>query len=293
MLLKKVTDQLIEQPWLDAAAEPVQRTIVSAYNAGGSVGRQVRDFLHGTWLGHPLHPILVAIPIGAWSVSAVLDALALLTGREDRGAAADAALAIGLVGALAAAPTGATDWQHAYGKARPTGLLHATLNWTAIGLNGASWLLRRRGNRGAGRTLSFLAYGGLLVAGYLGGELSYQQQMGVDHTGDETAPEDWVAVLPESELLPDTPTRVETESMPVLLVRRAGQVYAMAETCSHQGGPLSEGELTEDDGIRCPWHGSCFALEDGRVLEGPAVFPQPYLDTRVRAGQIEVRGAQG
>lgn len=71
----------------------------------------------------------------------------------------------------------------------------------------------------------------------------------------------------------------------------------MAERCSHLAGPMSEGEFCDKNGepaLRCPWHGSCFALRDGRVLEGPATHPQPVLETRVRNGQIEVRfNAQG
>jgi nitrite reductase/ring-hydroxylating ferredoxin subunit len=83
--------------------------------------------------------------------------------------------------------------------------------------------------------------------------------------------------------------RVEAYGMPVLLARRGGRIYAIGETCAHMGGPLSQGEL-EDSTVRCPWHGSRFALDDGRVLEGPAVHAQPVLEARVREGQIEVRG---
>jgi nitrite reductase/ring-hydroxylating ferredoxin subunit len=76
--------------------------------------------------------------------------------------------------------------------------------------------------------------------------------------------------------------------MPVLLVRRGERIYAIGETCAHLGGPLSEGKL-EGASVRCPWHGSCFSLEDGRVLEGPSVHAQPVLDARIHNGQIEVR----
>ena len=73
-----------------------------------------------------------------------------------------------------------------------------------------------------------------------------------------------------------------------MLIRRAGRIYALADSCAHLGGPLSEGQV---DGlsIRCPWHGSRFDLEEGGVLEGPSTFPQPCFEIRVRAGQIEVR----
>lgn len=73
-----------------------------------------------------------------------------------------------------------------------------------------------------------------------------------------------------------------------MLVRRDGRIDALAETCSHLGGPLSEGKL-ENGAVRCPWHGSEFNLESGTVVEGPAAFPQPHYETRVADGRIEVR----
>ena len=60
--------------------------------------------------------------------------------------------------------------------------------------------------------------------------------------------------------------------------------------CAHLGGPLAEGTV-RDDSLECPWHGSRFALEDGRVLDGPATQPQPCFETRVRDGYVEVRRA--
>ena len=73
-----------------------------------------------------------------------------------------------------------------------------------------------------------------------------------------------------------------------MLVRRRDSIFALRDTCSHLGGPLSEGRL-EGNGIVCPWHGSKFCLEDGKVLNGPAVFPERCFDVRVRDGKIEVR----
>ena len=126
------------------------------------------------------------------------------------------------------------------------------------------------------------------VAAYLGGHLVFKEKIGVDHTADYSPPEDFVPVLAETELRENELRRVVANGMPVLLVRRAERVYAIAETCAHLGGPLSEGKL-EDATVRCPWHGSRFSLDDGRVLEGPSVHAQPVLEVRVREGQIEVR----
>jgi nitrite reductase/ring-hydroxylating ferredoxin subunit len=98
-------------------------------------------------------------------------------------------------------------------------------------------------------------------------------------------------VLAVADLNENEPRRVEAGGVPVVLVRQGTRIFALADTCSHLGGPLSEGTL-EDCSIRCPWHGSRFALDDGRVLDGPATNPQPHFDVRVRGGQIEVRVAQ-
>ena len=116
----------------------------------------------------------------------------------------------------------------------------------------------------------------------------YEHRVGVDRTAGEPFPEEFAAILAESKLPDGTPTRAIHEGVPILLVRRGERLFAMAETCSHFSGPLSEGKLVGDS-IVCPYHSSRFALDDGRVLDGPAVHPQPCLEARVRNGQIEVR----
>jgi len=125
-------------------------------------------------------------------------------------------------------------------------------------------------------------------AAHLGGKLVYEHRVGVDRTDGQVLPDNFVGVLPEAQLGDDKPTRAMAQGVPILLVRRAGRLFAMADTCSHFGGPLSEGKLM-DDCIECPLHASRFALEDGHVIDGPAVHPQPILDIRIRDGQIEVR----
>jgi nitrite reductase/ring-hydroxylating ferredoxin subunit len=76
--------------------------------------------------------------------------------------------------------------------------------------------------------------------------------------------------------------------VPIVVFRRNGRLSALANRCTHRGGPLDEGELTEE-GIVCPWHGSCFRIEDGAILRGPATAPQPSFEVRQHAGKIEVR----
>jgi nitrite reductase/ring-hydroxylating ferredoxin subunit len=118
--------------------------------------------------------------------------------------------------------------------------------------------------------------------------LVYEQGIGVDRNQGQALPEKFVPVFSESELGDGELKRAEHDGVPILLVRRGKRTFALAEKCSHLGGPLSEGKL-RDNSVQCPWHGSRFSLEDGQVLDGPAVHPQPCLEARVRNGKIEVR----
>jgi nitrite reductase/ring-hydroxylating ferredoxin subunit len=183
-----------------------------------------------------------------------------------------------------------TDYQHVDPPARRVGLVHGLINVASVILFGGSLIARRKGNRGVGRSLSTLGYVLSAAAAQLGGDLVYSYKIGVDHTSSEKLPADFMPVLPESDLREAKPTRAQHEGTPILLVRRGAQIYAIAETCSHLGGPLAEGEL-DGDVIQCPWHGSRFSLRDGHVVDGPAVHPQPCLEARVRDGQIEVKKA--
>ena len=111
-----------DQPALDQIAEPLGQAVRSAFEAGGSVGRQAKDALHGVWLGHPLHPVFTDVPIGAWTTALALDAAA--NGDPAMRRAATFAMGVGLAGAVGAAVTGLTDWSETQGQSRRTGLVH-------------------------------------------------------------------------------------------------------------------------------------------------------------------------
>ena len=275
-------------PQLKPIEENLQKLVHKAFATGGEGGQAVKNFLNGTWLGEPLHVVLTDIPIGAWTVALVCDGLDLMSNKREFALAADASIGIGLVGAIGAAVTGVTDWQDADAPARRLGLIHGLLNVSATALFVTSLVLRKKKSRTNGHVSAVLGYAVMSVAAHLGGKMVYEYRVGVDRTDGEAFPQDFVAVMPESDLTEAKPTRAEHDGVPILLVRRGDQIFAMAETCSHFSGPLSEGKLVGDS-IVCPWHGSRFALEDGRVLDGPAVHPQPCLQVRVRNGQIEIR----
>jgi len=252
----------------------------------------VKDALHGVWLGHALHPLLVALPIGLWSGASLLD---LTTGKSGR-PAARRLVGAGLLCVVPTAASGLADWSEigAFKRPKRVGLVHAAANTATTLLYGASWLARRRGDQARGRELALLGATGLMVGGYLGGHLSYSQGVGVNRNADEQSkPREWTDAAAEDDVPEGRLHRVEVKGQPVVLSRFAGQLQALGATCSHYGGPLDEGELTSDDDGRacvvCPWHGSQFRLSDGGVARGPATSPQRSYEVRSVGGRLQVR----
>src|SRR5512142_1209240 len=190
MAAEHPVDLVERQNWIEPVAEGLQKAVAGAYQAGGGPGRAIKNFLHGTWLGHPLHPVLTDIPIGAWTAAAVLDAMDTKTRRLS--AAADGAIAVGLAGAAGAAVTGLTDWQHTTDEDRRVGLSHGLLNTTAFALYATALAMRRNGSRDAGRVLAGVGFVVSLGAAYIGGHLVYKKRLGVDHAPRPDAWDDFV-----------------------------------------------------------------------------------------------------
>lgn len=289
MNVNKIVEAVQSPAIVEKAASAIQPAVLSAFEKTGKPGKTVKNFLHGTWLGHPLHPILTDIPIGAYTVTTVLD-MVELCGDDSVKNGADASLAVGLAGAMGSAVTGITDWTGTSGQNRRIGMVHAALNVGATLLNVASLTLRRkRSTRNIGIGLSFASYAVTAFSAYLGGHLVYGQQMGVDHTaGLGVYPLNFTNVYRDEDLKEGEMVCAKAGEIPVLLVRKNRKIYALVNTCSHLGGPLNEGELLNNC-VKCPWHGSVFSLETGDVIEGPATEAQPKFDTRVRNGMIQVR----
>ncbi|MGH9116083.1 MAG: Rieske 2Fe-2S domain-containing protein [Acidimicrobiales bacterium] len=255
----------------------------------GAAGRAtrpdpVKSALSGTWWGHQLHPMLTDLPIGAWVMAGALD----YTGGRRASKAARRLVGLGVLAALPAAASGASDWSETYAAEQRVGLVHALSNLTGTVLQTASWVARRRGRRLTGMALSTAGLGLTLGAGYLGGHLSFVLGVGVNHTAFDATIADWTDVAALSELAPDKPVRVTPGGVPVMLVRLDGDVHALSATCVHAGGPLDEGEIL-DGCIRCPWHSSRFRVTDGKVVRGPAAMDQPRWEVRVQDDRVLVR----
>lgn len=281
-----IVETIDQQEWLDQAARPIQKAVNNLRR--GRLSTAIMDFLHGVWLKHPLHPVMTDIPIGAWTAGLAMDTAEAVTGSKSFGAGADLATAIGVGGAAGAAITGITDWQYASGRTRRVGLAHAILNTLSLGLYIGSLIARKNKNRSLGFGMALAGYSTMIASAYLGGDMVYRQKMGVNHASADRMPSKFTSVMAEADLEPDTPTRVLVNETPILLVKQDDRIFALVETCAHLGAPLSEGTLTSDGTIICPWHQSQFQLDDGSIINGPSTYPQPCLDVRIYGGQIQV-----
>ncbi|MFI1585807.1 Rieske 2Fe-2S domain-containing protein [Embleya sp. NPDC020630] len=256
----------------------------------GLVGRvpegRIRDIAHGVPIGHPVHPLLVQVPIGAWLSASVLDFV------PGTGPASGVLITVGLGAALPAAAAGAIDWAQTHEQQQRVGLVHATANSAAVGLYAASLWARLRKRPIRGRLLALAGLTAVGAGGLLGGHLAYRQATGVNHAeqvphvvGDGSR---WHPIGLLSALPLGTPVRRFVGETPVLVVRGRDRVDVLADRCAHLSGPLSEGEV-RDGRVTCPWHDSVFELRTGEVVHGPATAPQPVFETRVDGDELRVR----
>lgn len=282
--IEKVLERV---PLFSETGPKLSRRLHSLVLRGGEPTRRLADFLHGTWLGHPLHPVLTDLTVGAWTLGSCFDAIAAVKGSREAERMADTLTTIGTVSAVPTLLSGLTDYTTVQKPALPAATLHGATNAVNLLLYIASIDQRRRGNRKTGITLSLSAMALATFSAWLGGHLVYAQKVGVDHSQSK-GPDGWHAVLDSDQLPEMTPQRIDVDGNPVLLIRCDGEVHAMGAVCSHAGGPLEEGTF-KDCYVQCPWHDSVFDLRDGSIVHGPAIQPQPLFETRVRAGKIEVR----
>ena len=101
-------------------------------------------------------------------------------------------------------------------------------------------------------------------------------------------PEDqveYVAVASVDEIGNGERLILEIDGLPIAVFRIADEYFAIADLCSHDDGPVAEGDL-KDHEIECPRHGARFDLRNGKALSLPAVVDIPAYPVRVEAGEV-------
>src|SRR3954469_12424194 len=228
MSLMGILDRVADAAAIDKVAEPVRRVVQGALRP-----QALKDLLPGTWLGHPVHPVLAQVPVGTWLSAGVLDLIPPLR------PAATTLIGAGVAAAVPTALAGAADWSEAGAGVRRLGLLHAAANTAALGLYVGSLVARGRGQGALGRGL---AYAGLGIAGSsaaIGGHMSYSQSAGVSHsaTAARALTSDWIDLGPLDDLPEGRPAlrtgAGSSTAVPLAVVRRGTRVDVFIGACSH------------------------------------------------------------
>jgi nitrite reductase/ring-hydroxylating ferredoxin subunit len=287
MSLSGVLDRVSDVATFDKVIDPARSAVQAALRP-----QAFKDFLHGTWLGHPLHPVLVQVPVGSWLSAGVLDLVPRMR------PAATLLIGTGVAAAGPAALAGAADWSEQGAGVRRLGAVHALLNTAALGLYVGSLVARGRGRGGLGRLLSYSGLGLASTSATIGGHLSYTQASGASHavTAAKALSSDWMDLGPLDDLPEGRPTlrtgAGSSVDVPLAVVRRGARVDVFIGACSHLSGPLPEGTVEQVRGhecLVCPWHGSAFDLDNGEPRRGPTANPQEKLEVRMEAGRVMAR----
>jgi nitrite reductase/ring-hydroxylating ferredoxin subunit len=287
MSLLAFLDRLADVPTFDKAIEPARRVVNAALRP-----QAVKDALHGTWLGHSLHPVLVQVPVGSWLSAGLLDAVPRLR------PAATVLIGTGVAAAVPASLAGAADWSEQEVGIRRLGALHAVANSAALSLYVGSLVARGRGRGALGRVLSYAGLGIATGSAAVGGHMSYAQSSGASHsaTAARALTSDWIDLGPLDDLPEGRPAlrtgKGGSVAVPLAAVRRGARVDVFLGACAHLSGPLYEGAVEEVHGrqcLVCPWHGSAFDLDSGSPRRGPAANPQVKLEVRMEAGRVMAR----
>jgi nitrite reductase/ring-hydroxylating ferredoxin subunit len=287
MSLLAFLDRLADVPTFDKAIEPARRVVNAAL-----LPQAVKDALHGTWLGHSLHPVLVQVPVGSWLSAGLLDAVPRLR------PAATVLIGTGVAAAVPASLAGAADWSEQEVGIRRLGALHAVANSAALSLYVGSLVARGRGHGALGRVLSYTGLGIATGSAAVGGHMSYAQSSGASHsaTAARALTSDWIDLGPLDDLPEGRPAlrtgKGGSVAVPLAVVRRGAKVDVFLGACAHLSGPLYEGAVEEVHGrqcLVCPWHGSAFDLDSGSPRRGPAANPQVKLEVRMEAGRVMAR----
>jgi nitrite reductase/ring-hydroxylating ferredoxin subunit/uncharacterized membrane protein len=255
-------------------AEPLGGSVQAILKAIFRPMPAVKDFLNGTWLGHPLHAALTDGPIGVLGMVVFFDVIGL-------GLAATWSAVITILLMLAAAVTGLADYTDTDHLARERATVHATVMVVALVLVLASLALRVPAPEVvslAPSLLSAVALGLVILAAFVGGDVVYVLGNMVDRHAFRARGSKWTALdvteVPEGELV-----KAKAGAQTLVLFRQGETVHAMHDVCAHASCSLSTGRVV-DGQVECPCHGSRYRTTDGTVTRGPSVYDQPSYEVR-------------
>ena len=257
----------------DARLDPPSRTVRRLVHRVVPDG-PLKDLLSGTWLGHPLHPMLTDLPIGFWTSVWVLDIL----GPRSTATLYVALVGLGVLSASSrrddgrvglgrhdrlrdAARPGARGGERIGRRALPRLVDRPATAATPAGASRSAWPVPRP-----------RPVGGFSVASRAG------PRLGVDANLAATGPDDWTWSSPRSTCSASSPYAARRGGVaPSCSATGAEPLVALAATCPHRGAPMDEGTVV-DDCVECPWHGSRFRMPDGALARGPAASPLPRFE---------------
>jgi len=288
-LSEKIESSIVNSAMVKKVSGPIDGLLNRMFQTG--MLRPLKLFLNGTWIGHPLHPVLKDIPVGAWTFTVIFDLAGLLFNVPSFGVAASVTTAVGIAGALGAAVAGLMDWMDVDPPEKSVGAVHAILNVMATLIFAANLVMRWQSQwqlSWASCVVGLAGYLLMTVGATLGGGMAYRMGVMINRNAYRNGPADFRTAIAASRLAEGQMVCVEVEGQPILLVKSGSKICAIGAVCSHYGAPLNEGTI-EDGAVRCPWHGSRFALEDGSVREGPTCTPVPSYAVRVVNDQVELK----
>jgi len=130
---------------------------------------------------HPIHPTLVVLPLGLWIAALAFDIAYAVTGNPLWRTIAFWNIGAGVIGALLAAVPGFVDYLDLDGRARRLGTYHMFLNLAAVAVFAVNWYVRTRVAPDSlwPLALSILGVVGVIISGWIGGELVYVERVGV------------------------------------------------------------------------------------------------------------------
>jgi len=273
----------------------IASVVDGVYRVLGRPGKLLQDFLNGSWLGHSLHAVLVDVVIGAATAALLLDVLRAFFGVDGLEVAATWIVGLAYLAAVASIITGLTDFKDTAPDSSERDItgLHGLTNIVATGFFAVSFFQRLGDGHDAAFWVLLIGYLIVSVGGYIGGHVVFKYGYMVNHNAFSRGKraKEFTAIAAVADVPEGAPTKVMFGTTALVVVRRGDVVHALRETCSHAGGPLSEGEL-KGDTITCPWHFSTFRLSDGGVVHGPAGTRLPSYRARINGDQVEIQGPQ-